>query len=86
MPPRNAFWENIPPLIHLKSVFMALVINDEAQTCSLQVTLEPSSYTEEKYELFKAYQTSIHNDHTSPYGFKQFLVESPLKVGSLLPR
>lgn len=45
------------------------------------MTLEPSSYTDEKYELFRTYQTSVHQDRTTPDGFTQFLVDSPLKVG-----
>ncbi|KIK65374.1 hypothetical protein GYMLUDRAFT_158892 [Collybiopsis luxurians FD-317 M1] len=43
-----------------------------------EMTLEPSSYTDEKYELFKKYQAEIHHDPSTPSGFKRFLVESPL--------
>ncbi|KAJ3862956.1 arginine-tRNA-protein transferase [Lentinula novae-zelandiae] len=43
-----------------------------------EMTLEPSSYTDEKYELFKKYQTEIHYDSTSPKGFRNFLVATPL--------
>lgn len=53
---------------------------------SSQVTLEPSSYTDEKYRLFDTYQTSIHKDISSSHGFNQFLVESPLTVSSLYLR
>ncbi|KAH7879686.1 arginine-tRNA-protein transferase [Lentinula edodes] len=42
-----------------------------------EMTLEPSSYTDEKYELFKKYQTEIHFDSTSPKGFRNFLVATP---------
>ena len=52
---------------------------------SSQVTLEPSSYTNEKYELFEIYQSSVHNDRSSPLGFKRFLVETPLMVCPLPP-
>jgi len=46
-----------------------------------QVTLEPSSFTQEKFDLYCKYQRDIHNDqHNSPGGFKRFLVESPLAV------
>lgn len=45
-----------------------------------QMTLEPSSYTEEKYELFKKYQAEIHNDSSTPGGFERFLITSPLHV------
>jgi len=44
-----------------------------------EMTLEPSSYTEEKYELFKKYQAEIHHDPSSPGGFERFLVTSPLR-------
>ncbi|KDQ64886.1 hypothetical protein JAAARDRAFT_241032 [Jaapia argillacea MUCL 33604] len=44
-----------------------------------EVTLEPSSYTEEKFALFTNYQESIHHDDDNePSGFKRFLVDSPL--------
>lgn len=59
---------------------MHISLGCERITNSHQVTLEPSSYTEEKYELFELYQTKIHNDSSSPGGFKRFLVDSPLKV------
>ena len=50
-----------------------------------KVTLEPSSFTEEKFELYKKYQAKIHNDHReSPSGFKRFLVDSPLEVCILI--
>ncbi|KAH8830854.1 arginine-tRNA-protein transferase [Flagelloscypha sp. PMI_526] len=45
---------------------------------NFQVTLEPSSYTAEKYALFEKYQTTIHSDSTTPSGFKRFLVDTPL--------
>jgi len=43
-----------------------------------ETTLEPSSFTEEKYALFKQYQRSVHSDDSTPSGFKRFLVDSPL--------
>ena len=47
----------------------------------LQTILEPSSYSPEKFELYKKYQQDIHHDpRNSPTGFKQFLVDSPLIV------
>ena len=49
----------------------------------LQVTLEPSSFTEEKFALYCAYQKEIHNDDDkSASGFKRFLIENPLVVSS----
>lgn len=48
---------------------------------SFQVTLEPSSFTQEKFALYCKYQAEIHHDEDkSPSGFKQFLVDSPLTV------
>lgn len=44
-----------------------------------QVTLEPSTYSEEKYALYLLYQRQIHHDpHNTPEDFKRFLVKSPL--------
>ncbi|KAH0840053.1 hypothetical protein J3R83DRAFT_1020 [Lanmaoa asiatica] len=44
-----------------------------------QVTLERSSYTDEKYALYVAYQTEIHHDDdNTPRSFGRFLVQSPL--------
>ncbi|KAF9226438.1 hypothetical protein BS17DRAFT_864238 [Gyrodon lividus] len=44
-----------------------------------QVTLERSSYTNEKYTLYVAYQAQIHHDHNNTtHSFRQFLVQSPL--------
>ncbi|TEB30156.1 arginine-tRNA-protein transferase 1 [Coprinellus micaceus] len=45
----------------------------------LQVTLEPSTYTAEKFQLYRKYQRDVHKeDEKSVSGFKRFLVESPL--------
>ncbi|KAL0070867.1 Arginyl-tRNA--protein transferase 1 [Marasmius tenuissimus] len=44
-----------------------------------EIILEPSSFTNEKYELFEKYQTNIHHDSSTRSGFKRFLVESPLR-------
>lgn len=44
-------------------------------------TLEPASFSEEKYQLYKKYQTLVHHDkedELTPEGFTRFLVESPL--------
>ncbi|KAF8665813.1 hypothetical protein AX16_000256 [Volvariella volvacea WC 439] len=46
---------------------------------SFQVSLEPSSYSQEKFLLFKRYQEEIHHDmKNSPSSFTNFLVDSPL--------
>ncbi|KAF9247186.1 arginine-tRNA-protein transferase [Melanogaster broomeanus] len=52
---------------------------DEEPRYDFQVTLERSSYTDEKYALYVAYQTGIHHDDDcTPHSFRQFLVQSPL--------
>lgn len=46
-----------------------------------QVTLETDDFTDEKFQLYKDYQTSVHNDkpsEVSASGFKRFLCSSPL--------
>ncbi|TIB99513.1 hypothetical protein E3Q16_04165 [Wallemia mellicola] len=48
----------------------------------LEVTIERASYTEEKYELFKKYQTTIHHETIKEQrksSFKGFLIDGPLK-------
>jgi len=52
----------------------------ESQPCHrFETILEPSSYTPEKFALFKKYQEDIHHDlRNSPSGFRKFLVDSPL--------
>ncbi|GAA5883804.1 hypothetical protein JCM3774_003663 [Rhodotorula dairenensis] len=48
-----------------------------------EYSLEPASFTEEKYELYKKYQTQVHHeaeDSVSPKGFKRFLVDTPLDL------
>ncbi|KAG8929218.1 Arginyl-tRNA--protein transferase 1 [Tulasnella sp. 418] len=50
-----------------------------------EVTIEPSSFTVEKFNLFNKYQAAVHNDHDkSPSGFSRFLCETPLK-GHAIP-
>ncbi|SAM05969.1 hypothetical protein [Absidia glauca] len=55
--------------------------NDTANGHSFKVVLEPSSFTKEKYELYRKYQQEIHHDEPSEVsaeGFRRFLVDSPL--------
>ncbi|KAJ3736491.1 arginine-tRNA-protein transferase [Lentinula guzmanii] len=51
---------------------------DQVFAHRFEMALEPSSYTDEKYELFKKYQTGIHHDNTTRQGFRNFLVVTPL--------
>ncbi|KAF0500582.1 arginine-tRNA--protein transferase 1 [Gigaspora margarita] len=45
-----------------------------------KITIELSSFTQEKYQLYCKYQTIIHNDtELSEESFRRFLVNSPLK-------
>jgi len=45
-----------------------------------EVTLEPSSYTDEKFQLYREYQETIHNDTgNTSHGFRNFLVESTVR-------
>ncbi|KAK4038694.1 arginine-tRNA-protein transferase [Parachaetomium inaequale] len=49
------------------------------------VTLEPDTFTEEKYAIFENYQRVVHReppDKISRHGFKRFLCNSPLSRGS----
>ncbi|KAF8914574.1 arginine-tRNA-protein transferase [Mucidula mucida] len=49
----------------------------------LEVLLEPSSFTTEKFELYKKYQEEIHHDRpgkNTPKSFKNFLVNTPLRL------
>ncbi|KAF8454597.1 arginine-tRNA-protein transferase [Terfezia claveryi] len=46
-----------------------------------EVTLEPSTFTEEKYSLFQNYQFTVHHEgpeKVSEYSFQRFLCNSPL--------
>ncbi|OJA17018.1 hypothetical protein AZE42_00552 [Rhizopogon vesiculosus] len=52
---------------------------NETARHKFEVTLEPSTYSEEKYALYVTYQTQIHHDEdNTPDGFRRFLVKSPL--------
>lgn len=50
------------------------------------VTLEPDTFTEEKYDIFENYQRIVHHeppDKITRHGFKRFLCHSPLDRGSM---
>ncbi|KAG2146708.1 arginine-tRNA-protein transferase [Suillus clintonianus] len=52
---------------------------NETARHKFEVTLEPSTYSEEKYTLYTLYQSQIHHDtNNTPGDFKRFLVKSPL--------
>lgn len=51
-----------------------------------EVTLEPDTFSEEKYLLYKEYQIKVHHDRPSEVsqsGFKRFLCSSPLSRTTL---
>ncbi|EPY51716.1 arginine-tRNA protein transferase [Schizosaccharomyces cryophilus OY26] len=53
----------------------------EDQTHSYTVKLESAEYTDEKFELFKKYQISVHHEseeEVTKKGFERFLCSSPL--------
>ncbi|KAI0677431.1 arginine-tRNA-protein transferase [Trametes maxima] len=57
----------------------ATFLKNETPAHKFEVTLEPSSFTPEKFDLYKSYQKEIHHeDNISPAGFKRFLVRTPL--------
>ncbi|PAV21201.1 arginine-trna- transferase 1 [Pyrrhoderma noxium] len=51
-----------------------------------EVELEPASFTDEKFNLYRCYQKNIHKEELerSPNGFKRFLVLSPLKTSKIV--
>ncbi|KAI9028268.1 arginine-tRNA-protein transferase [Phycomyces nitens] len=56
--------------------------NPSARHHTLQISLEKSSFTTEKYNIYHKYQVGIHKDDPdklSPGSFRKFLVESPLE-------
>jgi arginine-tRNA-protein transferase len=58
-------------------------VTSSKNNCSrvLTMELEKSSYSDEKFQLYKRYQVAVHMDEPSslsPRGFKRFLVDSPL--------
>ncbi|RPB13588.1 hypothetical protein P167DRAFT_534937 [Morchella conica CCBAS932] len=44
----------------------------------LEINLEASEFSKEKYALFEDYQRNIHKEDTSESGFRRFLCASPL--------
>jgi arginine-tRNA-protein transferase len=69
---------------HATSILKDTEKKDDSQdkiNVEMQVTIEPVSYSEEKFELYKKYQTAVHNDkpeEVTSAGFTRFLVETPL--------
>jgi arginine-tRNA-protein transferase len=58
---------------------------DKKEHC-FKVVLEPASFSKDTFELYKTYQTSIHNDkpeELTEKKFQRFLVDHPLNVSPL---
>ncbi|KAJ8457239.1 hypothetical protein ONZ51_g11657 [Trametes cubensis] len=54
-------------------------VQDTTPAHRFEVTLEPSSYTEEKFALYCSYQKEIHKeDDKRSSSFRRFLVQTPL--------
>jgi len=54
---------------------------EKTNEIDLQIQIEPSIYTDEKFALYKKYQIAVHNDkeeEVTQGGFERFLVETPL--------
>lgn len=69
-----------------ESELTTLVGKEEEQTAihRFEVSIEPASSTEEKFNLYKNYQMTVHGDKESKVtedGFIRFLCDSPLEVG-----
>jgi arginine-tRNA-protein transferase len=50
------------------------------------VTLEPDTFSEEKYAIFENYQSTVHQEppeKISRSGFKRFLCDSPIRRGTM---
>ncbi|KAG1753918.1 arginine-tRNA-protein transferase [Suillus paluster] len=72
-----------PPIFSLSTSIHSSECNfipqNEPSCHKFEVTLEPSTYSEEKYALYVIYQRQIHHDeNNTPEDFKGFLVKSPL--------
>ncbi|KAI0832538.1 arginine-tRNA-protein transferase [Trametes gibbosa] len=59
-------------------------LKDETPAHTFEVILEPASYTDEKFALYKSYQKEIHHEaKEKESSFKRFLVENPLVPQSI---
>ncbi|KLO19826.1 hypothetical protein SCHPADRAFT_898398 [Schizopora paradoxa] len=75
-PPKSEPFSLLPSIHASEASF----VKDQTPSHEFEVTLEPASYTDEKFELYVKYQADVHNDHReSESGFTRFLVDSPLE-------
>jgi len=76
-PPKAPAFDSLCSALHASE--HAFATGQPEPVHKFEVTLEPASYSDEKFELYRSYQKEIHLDQEeSPEGFKRFLVESPL--------
>jgi len=67
--------------IHGSESFSSEGAREDTPVHVFEVTLEPSSYTDEKFTLFQSYEKNIHdNAEKSSESFRRFLVETPLQM------
>ncbi|KAJ3371778.1 Arginyl-tRNA--protein transferase 1 [Allomyces arbusculus] len=60
---------------------IADLVGKDRRKHSFRTTLEPASFTDAKFALYKKYQIAIHHDppaKVTPRGFERFLIDSPL--------
>jgi arginyl-tRNA---protein transferase len=72
-----------------KNAAKNLNVSVDALDSAISITTEPSSFTGEKFALYKKYQIEIHKDKEddlSETGFTRFLVTSPLKSTEIHPQ
>lgn len=77
--------EDAPPDGVATDATMQMSSGAELTSHSLTVDTVPSEFTDERFELYKRYQTSVHNDApdtVTAKGFCRFLVQSPLVASS----
>ncbi|EPT02754.1 hypothetical protein FOMPIDRAFT_1143185 [Fomitopsis schrenkii] len=66
--------------IHASEYAFAAGTGSEEPKHRFEVTLEPSSFTDEKFALYQSYQQNIHlEEEKMPSSFRNFLVATPLQ-------
>ncbi|KAJ7591192.1 arginine-tRNA-protein transferase [Mycena floridula] len=76
--PKNPQKVKNPPPFSLVEAIHSSEHHAQGFSHNFKITLEPASFTDEKFALFETYQKEIHKDDATPEGFERFLVESPL--------
>jgi len=79
--PLSAAKQDAPSSLTSYTISSVVTSTTNSSSRVLTIELEKSSYSDEKFQLYKRYQVAIHLDDPSslsPKGFKRFLVDSPL--------